>query len=82
MPKVCVTVKNGQGVQVAPSIELKWPSGLEDAITQLSQKVLDEAIVGMDINKSGGNFRITYQVDDAEDYSSALALVEEMKEWR
>ncbi|KAH0279958.1 hypothetical protein KCU91_g1367, partial [Aureobasidium melanogenum] len=79
MPKIYVMIKNTQGLEVAPVIEGKWCYGMEDAITRLSGKVLDESVVGMDIKKSGRNFHITYQVDDAGPVS---ALVEEIKEWR
>ncbi|KAG9570675.1 hypothetical protein KCU71_g3986, partial [Aureobasidium melanogenum] len=79
MPKIYVMVKNTQGLEVAPVIEGKWCYGMEDAITRLSAKVLDELVVGMDIKKSGCNFHVTYQVDDAGPVS---ALVEEIKEWR
>lgn len=82
MPKICVTIRNARELAVASSIELKWCYGLEDAITRLSEKVLEASIVRMDIKKSGHDFHITYQVDDAEDDSSALDLIEEMKEWR
>lgn len=77
MPKIYVTVKNAPGEEVAPVIEVR-SCGVEDAITRLSQKVLDESVVGLDIKKSGRDFHVTYQVDDAE---PALALVEEIKEW-
>ncbi|KAG9664541.1 hypothetical protein KCU64_g600, partial [Aureobasidium melanogenum] len=78
MPKIYVMIKNTQGQEVAPVMEVKsW--GVEDAITRLSQKVLDESVVGMDIKKSGRNFHVTYQVDDAGPVS---ALVEGIKEWR
>ncbi|KAH0345813.1 hypothetical protein KCU83_g7682, partial [Aureobasidium melanogenum] len=79
MPKIYVMIKNTQGLEVAPVIEGKWCYGMEDAITRLSGKVLDESVVGMDIKKSGRNFHVTYQVDDA---GPVPALVEEIKEWR
>jgi hypothetical protein len=82
MPKICVTIMNARELAVAPPIELKWCHGLEDAITRLSEKVLEKSIVRMNIKKSGRDFHIMYQLDDAEDDSSALDLVEEMKEWR
>jgi hypothetical protein len=82
MPKICVTIMNAQELAVASSIELKWCYGLEDAITRLSEKVLEESIARMNIKKSGRDFDIMYQLDDAEDDSSALAMVEEMREWR
>ena len=36
----------------------------------------------MDIKKSGRDFHILYQVDDAAEDSVILALVEEMRQWR
>ncbi|KAG9599748.1 hypothetical protein KCU78_g3217, partial [Aureobasidium melanogenum] len=77
VPKIYVTVKNTQGEEVAPVIEVR-SCGVKDAITRLSQKVLDESVVELDIKKSGRDFHVTYQVDDAE---PTLALVEEIKEW-
>jgi hypothetical protein len=82
MSKIYVTIINARELAVAPPIELKWCYGLEDAITRLSEKVLEASIVGMNIKKSGQDFHITYRSSDAEDDSSALGLVEEMKEWR
>jgi hypothetical protein len=82
MPKICETIMNARELAVAPSIELKWCYGLEDVITRLSEKVLEKSIVRMNIQKFGHDFHITYQLDDAADNSSALALVEEMREWR
>jgi hypothetical protein len=82
MPKICVTIMNARELAVALPIELKWCYGLEDAITRLSEKVLEESIVRMDIKKSGHDFYIKYHLGDTEDDSLALDLVEEMKEWR
>ncbi|THY84911.1 hypothetical protein D6C95_08027 [Aureobasidium pullulans] len=81
MPKILVTITS-EGQETASPIELKWSYGLEDAITRLSTKVLEKDIVGMDIKKSGRDFHILYQVDDAAEDSVILALVEEMREWR
>ncbi|KAH0286553.1 hypothetical protein M436DRAFT_65509 [Aureobasidium namibiae CBS 147.97] len=81
LPKICVTVKRSPELAVAPPIELRWCHGLEDAITRLSEKVLEESVVAMNIQKSGVDFHITYQLGNAEDDSSALALVEELREW-
>ncbi|THY15488.1 hypothetical protein D6D01_07893 [Aureobasidium pullulans] len=81
MPKILVTITS-KGQEIASPIELKWSYGLEDAITRLSTKVLEKDIVGMDIKKSGRDFNILYQVDDAAEDSVILALVEEMREWR
>ncbi|KEQ66196.1 uncharacterized protein M437DRAFT_62423 [Aureobasidium melanogenum CBS 110374] len=53
MPKVYVIVKNKEGEAVGPLIEVKGSCGVEDAIAGLSQKVLDEGVVGMEIRKSG-----------------------------
>lgn len=77
-----MTVKTSPELAVAPPIELRWCHGLEDAITRLSEKVLEESVVAMNIQKSGNGFHVTYQLGDAEDDSSALALVEELREWR
>ncbi|THZ67108.1 hypothetical protein D6C85_07904 [Aureobasidium pullulans] len=82
MPKILVTINTLQGKEIASSIELKWSYGLEDAITRLSTKVLEKEIVGTEIKKSGRDFHILYQVDDAVEGSVILALVEEMREWR
>ncbi|KEQ81704.1 hypothetical protein M438DRAFT_367596 [Aureobasidium pullulans EXF-150] len=82
MPKILVTINTLQGKEIASSIELKWSYGLEDAITRLSTKVLEKEIVGTEIKKSGRDFHILYQVDDAAEDSVILALVEEMREWR
>ncbi|THY94252.1 hypothetical protein D6C93_05398 [Aureobasidium pullulans] len=81
MPKILVTITS-EGQETASPIELKWSYGLEDAITRLSTKVLEKDIVGMDIKKSGRDFHILYQGDDAAEDSVILALVEEMREWR
>jgi len=81
LPKICVTVKRSPDMAVDPPIELRWCHGLEDAITRLSEKVLEESIVAMNIQKSGVDFHITYQLGDEEDDSSALALVKELREW-
>lgn len=81
MPKILVTITS-EGQETASPIELKWSYGLEDAITRLSTKVLEKDIVGMDIKKSGRDFHILYQVDDAAGDSVTLALVEEMRQWR
>ncbi|THY70447.1 hypothetical protein D6C86_08479 [Aureobasidium pullulans] len=81
MPKILVTINTLQGKEIASSIELKWSYGLEDAITRLSTKVLEKEIVGTEIKKSGRDFHILYQVDDAAEDSVILALVEEMREW-
>ncbi|CAD0043236.1 unnamed protein product [Aureobasidium pullulans] len=81
MPKILVTITS-EGQETASPIELKWSYGLEDAITRLSTKVLEKDIVGMDIKKSGRDFHILYQVDDAAEDSVILALVEEMRQWR
>jgi hypothetical protein len=77
-----VTIKNAQNLATAPSIELRWCSGLEDTITRLSEKVLEKSVAEMIIKKAGLDFHISYQLDDAEDDLSARALVEEMREWR
>lgn len=81
LPKMYTTIKSSREQEVAPPIELKWCNGLEDAITRLSEKVLDESVVAMTIQKSGLDCHITYRVGEAEDDSSALALVKEMEEW-
>jgi hypothetical protein len=78
MPKIYVMVKNTDGVEVAPVMEVK-SCGVEDAITRLSEKVLEDSVEGMDIKKAGRDFHVMYQVDDGE---SASALVEEIKRWR
>lgn len=80
MPKIYATVKSSQELGVAPSVELKWCNVLEEAITRLSEKVLEESVVAMNVQKSGLDFRITYQLTDAEDASSALALVQDLKD--
>jgi len=67
---------------VAPPIELRWCHGLDDTITRLSEKVLEESVVAMNIRKSGLDFHVTYQLGDTADDSSALVLVEELREWR
>jgi hypothetical protein len=82
MPKICVTIMNARELAIVSSIQLKWCYRLEDAITPPSEKVLEESIVRMNIKKSGRDFHIMYQLDDAEDDSSALDMVEEMREWR
>lgn len=71
-------VKNEEGEEVGPLIEVKGSCGVEDAITGLSQKVLDEKVVGLDVRKNGRDVHVTYHVDGTE---SALALVEVVKEW-
>ncbi|OBW66080.1 MAG: Uncharacterized protein AUREO_038500 [Aureobasidium pullulans] len=81
MPKILVTITS-EGQEIASPIELKWSYGLEDAIIRLSTKVLEKAIVGMEIKKSGRDFHILYQTDDAAGDSVTLALVEEMRQWR
>lgn len=81
MPKILVTITS-KGQETVSPIELKWSYGLEDAITRLSTKVLEKEIVGMEIKKSGRDFHILYQVDDAAKDSVTLALVKEMREWR
>jgi len=77
-----VTVKRSPELALAPPIELRWCHGLEDAITRLSEKVLEKAVVAINIQKSGLDFHITYQLSDTADDSSALALVEELRDWR
>jgi hypothetical protein len=77
-----VTIKNARNLAVAPSIELRRCSGLEDTITRLSEKVLEKSVAEMIIKKAGHDFHISYQLDDAEDDLSARAMVEEMREWR
>ncbi|THW92566.1 hypothetical protein D6D15_03042 [Aureobasidium pullulans] len=81
MPKILVTIMS-EGQEIASPIQLKWSYGLEDAIIRLSTKVLEKAIVGMEIKKSGRDFHILYQTDDAAGDSVTLALVEEMRQWR
>ncbi|TIA09596.1 hypothetical protein D6C81_08654 [Aureobasidium pullulans] len=81
MPKILVTITS-KGQETVSPIELKWSYGLEDAITRLSTKLLEKEIVGMEIKKSGRDFHILYQVDDAAEDSVTLALVKEMREWR
>lgn len=78
MPKIYVTVKDTHGEEVAPVMEVK-SCGVEDAITRLSAKVLQDSVEGMDIKKAGRDFHVTYQVDDGE---SASALMEDIKDWR
>lgn len=82
MPKILVTITTLQGKIIASSVELKWSYGLEDAITRLSTKVLGKDVVGMEIKKSGRDFHILYQIDDAAGDPVTLALVEEMRQWR
>ncbi|KAI4781374.1 hypothetical protein E4T52_03723 [Aureobasidium sp. EXF-3400] len=78
IPKIYVMFKNTHGEEVAPVMEAE-SCGVEDAITRLSEKVLEDSVEGMDIKKAGRDFHVTYQVDDGE---SASALVEDIKGWR
>lgn len=78
MPKICVVVKNTSGVEYAPEAQLEWGKGVEDAIIRLSEKMFDDTILGMSMEKFGGSLYVAYQVDDEE---AALALVDEMEEW-
>ena len=77
-----MTVKKSPEMAVAPPIELKRCHGLDDTITRLSEKVLEESVVAMNIQKSGLDFHITYQLSGTADDSSAQVLVEELREWR
>lgn len=81
LPKICVTIKSFRGLAVAPPIELQRCNGLKDTIARLSEVILGNQVVEMNIKKSGRDFHITYQFGHAEDDSPALALVEELKEW-
>lgn len=78
MPKICVVVKNTSGVEYAPEAQLEWGKGVDDAIIRLSEKMLDETVLGMSMEKFGGSLYVAYQVDDEK---AALALIVEMEEW-
>ncbi|KAK6008127.1 hypothetical protein QM012_000030 [Aureobasidium pullulans] len=78
MPKICVVVRNTSGQEYAPEMQLNWGRGIHDAIVRLSEKMLEEEVLGIEMEKFGGSLYVGFQVDDED---AALALIEEMEEW-